>query len=272
MANNSLPLAGKRIVITRAPEQSREFARLLAENGAQVLHFPTVEFAAADDPGAMNQALMRLQEFDWIFFTSQNAVTFFIRAALSLGAVLSLTGNEKPFIAAVGPGTAKALEQEGIRVSHVAREFRGVALAEELKERIAGKKILLPRSDLAGKEAPEQLHAAGAEVTEVVAYRTLRPKVSGEVREKVLGGGVDAITFASPSAFRNFVAELGAEQATKLTARGVVLAAIGPVTSAAIREEGFAVGCEAREATPASLVEAISDYFLKQASVGAAQP
>jgi uroporphyrinogen III methyltransferase/synthase len=272
MANSPLPLTGKRIVITRAPDQSQELARLLVDRGADVLFCPTVEFAAADDRGPLNQALLHLGEFDWIFFTSQNAVTYFIRAALRLGAVLNLTSSEKPFIAAVGPGTARTLQQEGIRVSHVAREFRGAALAAEMKERIAGKKILLPRSDLAGSDAPDCLRAAGADVAEVVCYRTLRPKVSNEVQERMLHGEVDAVTFASPSAFRNFVAELGAEQVKKLTARGVVLAAIGPITSAVIRDEGFAVGCEAREATPASLAQAISDYFVKQASVGVAQP
>jgi uroporphyrinogen-III synthase len=266
MAGSERQLAGKRIVITRAPEQSAEFARLLEERGAEVLFLPAVEFAETEG-SALLAALKRLGEFDWVFFTSQNAVAFFIRGALQAGAVLDLAEGRRPAIAAVGPATASTLERAGVRVSYLAQKHSGTALADELATRVKGKRVLLPRSDRAGVELPARLRSFGSEVTEVIVYRTLRPQASAETERDVRNAAVDVVTFASPSAFRNFASEFDGDTLLGL-GRKVVFAAIGPVTAAAIRDAGFAVAIEAEDSTVTGLVDAIVGYFAKETSTG----
>jgi uroporphyrinogen III methyltransferase/synthase len=252
-------------VVTRAPEQAEELIRQLHQLGADVLLFPAVSFVDPADSEALDAALDSLPQFHWLLFTSQNAVRFFTKRRRARGG--GATAGQ-PLIAAVGPATAAAAERQGFRVEYVAGRFRGAALAEELGPRLAGKKILLPRSDLASGDLPAALRAAGADVTDVVAYRTVAP--DGHDRstaEAVSRGVVDVVTFLSPSALRHVAEEVGVE-----ALRRVALAAIGPVTAAAIRDAGLAVEIEAREATAASLVTAIADYFTERLPSGVKSP
>jgi uroporphyrinogen-III synthase len=265
-------LAGRSIVVTRAPEQAAELIQRLEQLGAQVLLLPAVTFADAPDPGPLDRAITAVPQFDWLLFTSQNAVHFFAKRCRSLGAApQDRRGAEvaaTPLVAAVGPATAEAAVKEGYRVDYTAKEFRGAALAEGLGPRLKGKRVLLPRSDRAAEDLPEALRAHGAEITEVIAYHTAAPENldSGAV-EAIRQGRVDAITFMSPSAFHHLLDQIGSANLRQLSAR-VALAAIGPVTSAAIREAGLAVAMEAREATVAALVEAITGYFAQRQPSG----
>jgi uroporphyrinogen-III synthase len=143
----------------------------------------------------------------------------------------------------------------------VAQEFIGIALARELSEVIAGTKILLPRSDRARADLPNALRAVGGDVTEVVAYHTkgvgvIEPEVMRAIREVE----VDVITFFSPSAIENMRGELGDEMLSRLCKKAA-LAAVGPVTAAALRNAGFTVAIEAPLATAESMVAAIEKYF-----------
>ena len=133
-----------------------------------------VSFAPPDDPSTLDVALRNLKNFDWIFLTSQNA----LRAMQDRSTLLSLPLAELVAgvrIAAVGPATAEAVGHAGLEVTYIAQKHQGVALAEELGERVRGKKILLPRSDRANQDLVETLDHLGAEVTEVIAYKTIRP-------------------------------------------------------------------------------------------------
>ncbi len=264
-----LPLAGKRVVVTRAAEQAGELVRRLEQLGAEVLLLPSVSFAEVLDFGALDGAINLLPHFDWLLFTSQNAVRFFTKRCRELGRAPAVA---RPLVAAVGPATAAAAEKEGFRVDYVAGRFRGKALAEELGSCLAGKRVLLPRSDLAGPDLPAALAGEGAEVVEVIAYRTvapdsLDPKASACVRR----GDVDVVTFMSPSAFHHFVDEVGPETLRRVTERAP-LAAIGPATAGAIREAGLTVEIEAREATANSLVAAIADFFAQRLPSGVKSP
>ncbi len=262
---SSAPLAGKRVVVTRAPEQAEELIRQLKHLGAAVLLFPAVSFADPTDSEALDGAVDSLPQFHWLLFTSQNAVRFFGRRCRARGRMVAAG---QPLIAAVGPATAAAAEKEGFRVDQVAGRFRGAALAEELGPRLAGKRILLPRSDRASGDLPAALRAAGADVTDVVAYRTVAPDSQDRgVAEAICRGGVDVVTFLSPSAFRYVAEGVGVEALRRPT-----LAAIGPVTAAAIRDAGLAVEIEAREATAVSLVAAIADYFAQRLPSGVKSP
>jgi len=271
-APNATPLAGRRVVVTRSPEQAAELIRELEQLGAQVLLLPAVAFSDPDGPAPLDQAIASFAQFDWLLFTSRNAVHFFAKRCRALGAPQAgKLGGESasgPRVAAVGPATAEAAASEGYRVEYVAREFRGAALAAELGPRLEGKRVLLPRSDRAGSDLPASLRANGAEVTEVVAYQTLAPEgFHPSVVEAIRRGEVDVVTLMSPSAFHHLAEQVGAENLSEVTRR-VALAAIGPVTSAAIREAGVPVAIEAREATGAALVAAIADYFAQRQPSG----
>ena len=258
------PLAGKRVVVTRAPEQAEELIRQLKELGAEVLLLPAVSFTDPQDFAALDEAIDLLSQFDWLLFTSQNAVRFFAKRCRVRGRM----PGAQPWVAAVGPATAVAAEKEGFRVDFVAARFRGQALAEELGPRLAGKRVLLPQSDRAGGDLPAALGVGGAEVTPVVAYDTVGPgSFDWRVSSAIDRGDVDVVTFMSPSAFHQIAEEVGMEALRQVRGR-VALAAIGPVTAAAIRDAGLEAEIEGREATTAALVAAIADYFAQRFASG----
>jgi uroporphyrinogen-III synthase len=253
------PLEGKRIVVTRAVEQARELTARLENMGATVLLFPAVSFSEPSDTAELDRAIGSLGEFDWILFTSANAVRFFARRCRKLGIEPNQEGNY--LCAAVGPATASAVATEGFSVDYVAQEFLGAALALELSASLAGKKILLPRSERARPDLPDALKSVDAKVTEVVAYHTGGVAViDPEVMQAIRQAQVDVITFFSPSAIENMRAELGDEVLSRLGAKAA-LAAVGPVTATALRSAGLPVAIEAPKATAESMTAAIANYF-----------
>lgn len=253
------PLEGRRVAITRAVGQAKELKMRLEQEGAGVLLLPAVSFSAPGDTAALDQAIGSLESFDWIFFTSANAVRFFADRCRNLHR--NVVPGERPSFAAVGIATAGAAAGEGFTVDYVAHEFRGEALARELGGSLAGKRIFLPRSDRAGSDLPEALRKAGAEVTEAVVYLTGKAgDVDPEVLEQVREGKVDAISFFSPSAVTNIRALLGVEVMQRLGTR-VAFAAVGPVTATALRNVGLPVTIEAEKATTEAAVQAIVKYF-----------
>jgi len=258
------PLEGKRIVVTRAIEQARQLMARLEMMGAIVLLFPAVSFSEPSDTAGLDRAIRSLGEFDWILFTSANAARFFAGRCRKLGVEPNQEGNY--LCAAVGPATASAVAAEGFSVDHVAQEFLGAALARELSASLAGKKVCLPRSERARPELPDALRASGAEVTEVVAYHTgsagmTDPEVMRAIREC----RVDVISFFSPSAIENMRVALGDELLARLAA-SAALAAVGPVTAAALRDAGLPVAIEAPLATSESMASAIVNYFSPSAN------
>jgi uroporphyrinogen-III synthase len=254
-----LPLKGKRIVVTRAPEQSHDLIERFGALGAEVLVLPAVSFSPVTDSAPLDQAIASLERFDWVLFTSANAVRFFARRCRELGRGLS--ADSPPQYAAVGPATATAAAAEGIRVEFVAQEYRGVALAQEMDAALAGKRVLLPRSQRASSELPVALAAKGAEVTDVVVYQTGGIGRHDPLAEELFRSGrVDVVSIFSPSALENLRAEFGEETLHRIAANAA-LAAVGPVTAAAIRDAGLSVAIQAREATAAALVEAVCEYY-----------
>ncbi len=246
-------------MVTRAVEQSRELLGRLESMGATVLLFPAVSFSEPSDTAELDRAIRSLGEFDWILFTSANAVRFFSCRCRKLGVEPGQGGNYR--CAAVGPATASAVAAEGFSVDHVAQEFLGAALARELSPSISGKKIVLPRSERARPDLPNALKAAGAEVAEVVAYQTggvgvVEPGVMRAIHETE----VDVISFFSPSAIENMRVELGEALLSRLGTKAA-LAAVGPVTAAALRNAGLRVDIEAPLATAESIAAAIASYF-----------
>ena len=255
----SRPLEGKRVVVTRAIEQARELVSRLENLGAIVLLFPVVSFSEPTDTDELDRAIRSLADFDWILFTSANAVRFFARRCRKLGFEPGQGGRYR--CAAVGPATAGAAASEGFSIDHVAREFTGAALAAELSSKLAGAKVLLPRSERARRDLPDALKSAGAEVSDVVAYHTGGAGTGDtEVLHAIRGGNVDVISFFSPSAVENLRAAVGEERLASFGSR-VALAAVGPVTAAALRNAGLPVAIEAPLATAEAMADAIANHF-----------
>lgn len=254
----SRTLEGRRIVITRAAEQSGNLRTRLEELGAEVASLPLVRFLESKDTGDLDRAIRSLDKFDWIIFTSANAVTFFLGRCRAVG---YRPHTERTRIAAVGPATRLALEKQSLQASLVPEEFSGAGLVAELSGVVSGKRVLLPRSDRASEELPSALCKAGAKVTEVIAYVTAGPEAfDRSVIDAIRGGQVDAVAFFSPSAFREFQKLMGADLPVKYDSR-VAFAAVGPVTAGAIREAGLPVAIEADEATTGSLVAGLERHF-----------
>jgi uroporphyrinogen-III synthase len=263
VSDDRKPLAGRRIVVTRAPEQADRFVAALEELGAEVLLLSMVATADPLDFGPLDDAIRDAANFDWILFTSRNAVKFFCKrmkqmdlTAAQLDFVLS-----RPSVAVVGPETWEEAFAAGFAPVYEAEESRGAALVAELGARVNGKRVLLPRSDRANPETAEALRSHGAAVIEVIAYRTVAPgSFDGSVVEAVRRGEVDAITLFSPSAFENLLKQIGGETLREQREK-IALAAIGPTTAAAIREARLPVAIEAPSPAISELAKAICDYF-----------
>jgi uroporphyrinogen III methyltransferase / synthase len=259
------PLSGKRIVLTRAPEQSGILLDKLKGSGAQVIVLPFIEFRPPEDYGPLDAVLSRLDGFDWIVFTSQNAVRFFCARMRELGRV-PVDLPSPPRIAAIGATIFNVAAMERLRVDFVASSARsGREFVAEFSTHARRKKLLLPQSDQAAPYVAEGLREGGAEVTPVVAYRTCVPEsLDGEKLDGIRREGADVFVFASPSAFNNFARTVGAD-GLKRFAEHSTFVAIGPTTARAIRETGIPVEIEAAKPNSDEIVKAMIEYFSKAA-------
>jgi uroporphyrinogen-III synthase len=253
-------LAGKRIVITRAVAQSSELFEKLLERGAVPISLPLVSFSGPQDYAALDAALRGWMEFDWVLFTSANAVQSIVARAAASGVSLHQPGKI-PRIAAVGPATKDEAIKSGLAVDHVAKTHLGVALARALAPQLRDKSIFLPRSDRANPDLPAALRQLGALVTEVIAYRTLPSSdVDRDRVTPVIGHGADAAIFFSPSAVHNLADLIGKPALTELQDK-IAVAAVGPVTSAALREYGIHRVVTAADTTSAAVIDALESNF-----------
>jgi uroporphyrinogen-III synthase len=257
---NVSALAENRIVITRAVEQSFELVTKLERLGAIPISLPLVAFSTPENFEPLDAALRRWQEFDWVLFTSANAVqSVATRAAATKLGILKPTN--RPQIAAVGPATNEAATKAGLQVAHVAKTHLGLALAEELAAQLRNKNVFLPRSDRANHDLPAALKKLGTNVTEVAAYHTLPPGDVDRTRvSQVLENNSDAALFFSPSAVNNLVDLIGRESLAALQNK-IAIVAVGPVTTAALRNQGVTRIITAADTTPAAILAALESHF-----------
>lgn len=245
------PLAGRRVVITRARTQAAGLAEKLSALGAEVIEFPTIEIRPPADPRPLDQAAASVSEYDWIIFTSANGVRAFMERSPEFS---GFTGR----ICAIGPATRRAAEAADLHVHVVPDEYVAESLVAAFSgEEIAGKRILLPRAAIARDVVPDELRARGARVDVIEAYRTVAPEGTAALAREVFGAErkPDWITFTSSSTVKNFAGVAGTE-----VLRGVRVASIGPVTSTTARELGIDITVEAAEYTTAGLVAAIAAF------------
>jgi len=254
-------LKGKRVVVTRALEQSGELVRALRDAGAAAVVVPMVAFGPPDDVAVLDMAIRGATGWDWMLLTSQNA----LRALQERCEVLRIAPAEAfrgVHIAAVGPATAEATGNAGLMVEYVAVKHRGVELAEELGGKVRGKHVFLPRSDRANQELVKKLEELGARVKDVVAYKTVRPNEQlAEGVEEVMREGADAVLFYSPSAVHHFRDVLGEQRFEELS-RSAVFAAIGPVTQEALRGAKVERVVMAGDTTVGATITALQEYFM----------
>jgi uroporphyrinogen-III synthase len=254
-------LAERTVVVTRALGQHRELTGLLEAEGAVPVLFPTIAIRPARDVTALDAALREAARYDWLVFTSANAVSHvWDRFAALGGATLPPTVR----IAAVGPTTARALADRGAAVSAIPDAYRGSEVAGALGT-LTGRRVLLPRADIGRDETVEALRAAGAEVVAVTAYHTI-PAEPDPAGLAALRSGVDAVTFTAPSTVRNFALLLADEAAPLL--RRTTVACIGPSTADAVASLGLAPPLTAAAATAPGLVAALAAYFSRPAPAG----
>lgn len=259
-------------MITRAAAQSEALARELSALGAHPVVLPLVSFAEPEDFAPLDRAISGMQPFDWLILTSAQAARAIVQRAAELQQSLIRIDNRLR-VACVGPVTAEAARNAKLPVEYVATTHNGVGLANELGGKLQGAKVLLPRSDRANPDLPAALERFGAHVTEVVAYRTVRPTESDEDSLKqIVAGQADAILFFSPSAVQHFAELVGAAQ-LRLIQDKLGITAVGPVTAKALREAGVERMVVASDTTAASVIDALEKYFAaaKAAPAGAKQ-
>jgi len=246
------------VVITRAAAACEDLARELSARGATPVLFPLVSFAEPDDFAPLDRAITKMQQFDWLILTSAQAVRALIERAADLQRPLMRT-DSRVRVACVGPVTADSARSADLPVEYVAVTHNGVALANELGSKLQGTRVLLPRSDRANPDLPAALARFGAQVTEVIAYRTRRPAET-EGLEKILNGQADAILFFSPSAVQHFAELVGATRLQELQGK-LAVTAVGPVTANALRKAGVERAVVAQDTTAVSVVEALEGHF-----------
>jgi hydroxymethylbilane synthase len=252
LAGDQRPLTGKRVVVTRPVEQAEGVIAALVEAGAVPIHVPAIRFEPIGEAPQIAQAMAEIESFDWIVFTSANGVRFFRQVC----------GDwPRARVAAVGPATAAALREAGIDVDFVPDEFTGETLARTLGN-VSGRRVLLPRAELANTDVVRLLRDRGALVEELPIYRTLSAG-SAELLSATLAKGVDCILFASASAVRNVV-DAPARSAGDL--KSIPAVCIGPVTAETARSLGLNVVAIADSHTTAGLIDALTGYFRGQES------
>lgn len=258
----SRPLEGRTIVVTRAASQSERFVGLLQAAGARVLATPTISIEPPPAWAPLDAALDEAERFAWVIFTSVNGVAMVDRRLTARRLGWTVLGRSR--VAAIGPATAEALAEHGLRVEVVPREYRAEGLVEALRPRLApGERVLLPRAAQTRDVLVAELTRLGVVVTEVPVYVTRRPGGSGaSLRAALAAGDVDAVTFTSSSTARNF-AEMFTEAERRAWLGAVTVASIGPITAATAAEYGLHTRVMPSEYTIPALARAIEDYFAR---------
>lgn len=261
-SDSAQPLAGKRIVITRAHHQATALASGLEALGATVISIPTIEIRPPQSFQPLDKALFKVQKYDWLILTSVNGVHALQRRLDKAGMPPSALRHLS--IAAIGPATRDEIQSLGLTVKVTPDEYIAESVVGSLREQVRGKQVLLVRAKVARDVIPRELRDAGAEVDVAEAYETVVPSNSAKRLLENLENGrlqADVITFTSSSTVRNFAAILPSGLSPKALLEGVLVASIGPVTSASLKDIGRTADLEARDFTMPGLISAIAEHF-----------
>ena len=251
-----MDLTGKTILTTRAAAQSAELRSKLEGLGARVIECPTIEIVPVRDWSAVDAAIRSLDSYQWLLFTSANAVQYFMKRVEAAGAACSVP------VAVVGSATARRLREWNLEPSIVPKEFRAEGLLKAMPSKLYRTSILFPRAEVARDMLPAELRRRGARVDIVTVYRTVRPEPGERSISEILATErIDCIVFTSPSTIR-YVAESAGELFLKLL-KDVPVAVIGPVTRDAAVEFGLTARIIPDESSIDALVAAIQNAMSK---------
>jgi uroporphyrinogen III methyltransferase/synthase len=262
-------ITGKNIVITRPLQDMKRFVELLLGRGAAPVKFPTIRTERPEDDTPVKNACREIESYDWIVFSSSNGFRSFMEHLRSVGR--SAENLKSVRICAVGSSTRRYIEKHRLRVDLMPAKHTGMAAARSLiaSHDIAGKRVLVPTSQIGKKDLPEKLTEAGATVDVVIAYRTMiETRHSSRSRNALMNGPVDAITFTSRSCAENLVNILGKADFTILAMRAPFFS-IGSSTTKYLKAIGTPPAAEADPHTVEGLVEALEKYFEKEQENGA---
>jgi uroporphyrinogen III methyltransferase / synthase len=266
MVNEGASLQGRTVMITRARSQAAEFAEELERYGARVVVCPTIEIVEPESYELLDEAIENLYGYDWLIFTSVNAVNFFVRRLLSVGRTTDELDEIK--VCALGEATSVRLAVSHVHVDVVPEKFQAegvfAALVNYLdgSENLSNLNFLIPRAASGRDFLPRALEQHGARVDVVPAYRTVRPTSTDRARVEALlvGGGIDCITFTSSSAVTN-LAQLFDTHDLRLFLKGVRIACIGDVTAETALEYGLETDIKPPESTTPSLAREIAEFY-----------
>lgn len=263
-------LRGVRVLVGRARHQASALSAELRQHGATVIEIPFIEIRKPRSFKPLDSALRDLNTYDWLILTSVNGVEAMWERMQKLGLAFDRNRERRGYrIVAIGPATKKAIEQRGARVDVVPKEYVAEAVVRSLKSKVKGKRVLLVRAKIARDVIPQELRRAGAHVDVVEAYETVVPQASRTRLQQVMRNPKrrpQVVTFTSSSTVRNFVKLLAAGKDARAARQvdGILLASIGPVTSATLREFGLPVQIAAKEFTIHGLVAAVLSAVAKQ--------
>ena len=255
------PLSGKRVMITRPRHQAQKMADLVADLGGEPWTFPTIEIAPpteAETP-PMDRAIVSIEEYSWLGFTSINGVSAFFDRMQRLHKDIRSLRNTK--ICAIGSRTGAELEKRGLMVDYVPDSYTSQDLANGLKDILEeDDKVLIPRAEVA-PDVFSSLRDLGFDIDEVPAYRTVQAGGNTRIiRNLFQERKIHILTFTSASTVTNFVDMMAAEDLQKLL-EGVIVACIGPVTASAADELGIPVQVIAKEYTIEGMMASILEYI-----------
>jgi uroporphyrinogen-III synthase len=255
---SSPPLAGRRVLVTRAAHQAGKLSDGLRGLGAEPVEVPVLEIQPPESFKALDEALLGLAGYDWLILTSANTVRALVERAAALGVALEQQAGLK--VAAVGETTAAAGRKAGLILTFVPELYVAESLVDGLRGQVAGSKILLARAAVARDAIPDALRAAGAVVDVVDAYRNGMPAVAPEQLRQALAKGIDAVTFTSSSSATHLAEAAHAAGVPWPFAR-VAAISIGPITSATLREMGWEPAVEADPSDIPGLIAAVAQLL-----------
>jgi uroporphyrinogen-III synthase/uroporphyrinogen III methyltransferase/synthase len=255
---NALPLAGRRVLVTRAAHQAGKLSEGLRALGAEPVEVPVLEIRPPASFDALDAALRQFGSYDWLILSSGNAVRALVERAAALGIALGkeFAQPARLQVAAVGEATAQEARQAGFKIAFVPEAYVAENLAEGLLAQVAGERVLVVRAAVARDVIPEALRAAGAEVEVVEAYRNVLSEAAPELLRRALAEGLDAATFTSSSSATH-LADAARVAGVAWPLADLPAVSIGPITSQSLRELGWEPAAEANPSDIPGLIAAV---------------
>lgn len=266
IVDSTQPLAGRTVLITRAASQAGEFASMLESYGARVIACPTIEIVPPESYQLLDEALADLFGYDWLIFTSTNAVEHFLKRLEA--ARMDVSELDELRVCAVGRATAERLAEAHVHVDVVPARAQSEGVLAALEEYLGGRaafenlNFLMPRAAAGRDLIPRELEEVGARCDVVPAYRTVRPETTdrAKIEALIVGGGVDVVAFTSPSTVRHF-AELFDTRDLAPLLGAIRVGCIGQVTAQAAADYNLRTDILPAEQNARALARAVAEHF-----------